>query len=199
MSAPNRRQYLRLAGGTVTTALAGCTGDSLSNGDATDSESGTVTPTSTEAQLPKVEASSELDTTLTLAIGGRADDFDSLVVDIDRIEYIGQSGTDDVTVSIGDTGVDLTTLSDSKTYLDTEPFPSGTYASVDMYVSVQDNSLSDGGSVTFDYEPPASDENTIEISDDEFQNLGYTISAYKPLGESTYRFGMSYTFGSGAP
>ena len=68
-----------------------------------------------------------------------------------------------------------------------------------MYVSVQDNSLSDGGSVTFDYEPPASDENTIEISDDEFQNLGYTISAYKPLGESTYRFGSTSTFGSGGP
>ena len=205
MSTPNRRQYLILAGSTVTTALAGCISDTGSEDDTeddSDSEDDTETtpevsetPTST---TPEVQASNG-DTNLTFALEGRADDFDSLVVDIDRVEFIGQSGTDDVTVAIDDTGVDLTTLSDAKTYLDAEPFPSGTYASIDMYISVQENSLSNGGTATFDYEPPVADEDTTEISDDQYQNLTYTIGAEQPFGESTYTLSVVGTTAYGAP
>jgi len=36
-----------------------------------------------------------------------------------------------------------------------------------MYVTVQVSSLIEGGTATFDSEPPVSDDETVEISDDQ--------------------------------
>lgn len=200
MSTPNRRQYLLLASGTATTALAGCFGDAGGDGDTPDDEEDTATPTSTEPELPRVEAQSELDTEITFAIESEAEDFETLVVDVDRIEFLGDSDTEDVTVQIEDTGLDFTDLpDDGKTYLDTEPFPSGTYTSIDIYVTVQESSLSEGGSADFDYEPPVSDDDTVEISDDQYQNFTYTISARKPFTENDYTLSITGQVAYGAP
>ena len=201
MPTPNRREYLLLAGTTATTAIAGCIGGDASSTDTPDEDSGTTaTPTSSEEEFPIVEASSDLDTNITFAIESETPDFETLVVDVDRIEFIGATNTDDATVRIEDTGLDFTALpDDGKTYLDNEPFPSGTYTSIDIYVTVQESSLAESGSATFDYEPPVSDDDTIEISDDQYQNFTYTIAAQKPFTEDTYTLSITGLVAYGAP
>lgn len=176
MTTPTRRQCLILAGGAVTTGLAGCIED--------DSDDGGDTPTGVSSV--EVQAS-EYDTTLTLIIRSRDLDFESVIVDVDRVEFIGQGGTDDATVEIGDTGLDLTEMpDDGKTYLYKEPFPSGTYAEIELYITVQENTHSNGESQTFDYELPLLDEDTKEISDTAIGRLRYSLAARSSFDEDTY-------------
>ncbi|MFC6757807.1 MULTISPECIES: DUF4382 domain-containing protein [Haloarcula] len=236
MSRQKRRQYLCLAGGAVTTALAGCFGDTDTGGDEDDTATptsgdtgdeedtpdgedtatptsgdtgdeedtpdgeDTATPTNTEDSLPEVETSSERDTEITFAIESETEDFETLTVDFDRIEFVGGSDTDDVTVRIEDTDLDFADLpDDGKTYLDTEPFPSGTYLSIDIYVTVQESELSEGGTASFDYEPPVSEVEEREISDDRYQNFTYTIAARKALSGDAYELSITRRVAYGAP
>lgn len=181
MTDPNRRECLVLAGSAVTTTLAGCFGGTDSGGE-------DDTPTGFAAEVQ----ASDYDTNLTLIIRSRDLDFESLIVDVDRVEFIGQGGTDDATVEIEDTGLDLTEMpDDGRTYLYKEPFPSGTYAEIELYITVQENTHSNGESQTFDYELPLLDEDTKEIFDTAIGRLRYTLAARSSSDEDPYRLDLA--------
>jgi len=178
-----RRTFVLAAGSTLASALAGCLG-----GD-TEPTTSDVTETSNSpgTETPAVKVP-EGDATVTLTIDGDAPDFESVTVDIDRIEFRGDTGTEDVTVQIRESGVSFTTHPHEKTYFRSKPFPSGAYTSADIYLSVSEATLPDGSLPTFDDEPPLNIDlvifdDPLEIASGSSKEISLLLTARQSFGD----------------
>lgn len=154
MPKSSRRRILFLTGSALTVGLAGCSSGGSDGEDtptATGDESGTPTSANATATLQVPDG----DATVTFSLDGGAPDFETLTVDFDRVVFRGDTDTDDATVQLADSGLDLTTVpDDGKTYFEDEPFPSGNYSSADCFLTVQEATLSEGGDASFTGEAP---------------------------------------------
>jgi len=199
VAVPPRRALSR-AGGALAATLAGCSGgDDGGSGTGSGTEDGTA---SSGTQTVGTESSGTQtpsgDATLRLSINSQADDFDTLVVDIDRIVFRGDTDTDDAVIRLDDTGLDLTSLPEfGKTYFDDRPFPSGVYTSADIYLTVREADRSDGSSVSYSGERPIGidlgiDGEAEEVPSGGSKSLAFSLTPSTGLDAETFTFLASY-------
>jgi len=198
MQKPNRRELLFLTGSALTAGLAGCSSGGSEDEDsptATSDDSGTPTPGGGTPTL-QVPAG---DATVTFSLGGGAPGFESLTIDFDRVVFRGDTATDDATVQLADSGLDMTTLpEDGKTYFEDEPFPSGNYRSADCFLTVQEATLSDGGDAGFSGDSPVTvdlvlfDE-PLDIPSESSKAITISLTANQTFDENEFSFGTGFS------
>lgn len=126
--------------------IAGWAGGSESGSPSDGTESATPT------EVPTLNVP-EGDAALTFTLDGGAEEFETLVVDHDRIVFRGES--EDATITLAVSGLDMTELSqDGKTYFEDEPFPGENYTEADLYLTFQEATFSDGNEATYTGESP---------------------------------------------
>lgn len=220
MPKPNRRRVLVLTGSALAGGLAGCSGGGSGDTDsptATGEDAGTDTPggesggtdspTATGDDAGTATPGGETpntqvpdgDATVTLSIDGGAPEFETLIIDFDRIVFRGDTDTDDATVQIGDSGLDMTTLpEDGKTYLDEQPFPSGYYTTADCFLTVQEATLSDGGEATFTGDSPVPvdlvlSDDPLDILSGSTKDITFSMTANKSYNEAEFSFNTGFS------
>jgi len=136
------------------------------------------------------------DASLTLSLSGGAPDFETLTIDLDRIVLRGTSGTDDVTVGIGDSGLDMTELPEGgKTYFEEESFPSGEYTTADCFISTNEAVTSEGNDATFGGDSPVSVD--LVLFDDPLEVPSGSTTVFTLTLTASTTFEDEFTFSKG--